>query len=94
MGEKADVEMTATKLAGHLGVSRFSAYRKMVRLGRSHPHLVARRGRTLVASARMLALHVDGLRPSRLQQEVAILRAELVELRSRVDALVRQKADG
>jgi hypothetical protein len=84
-----DVEMTPTKLAAHLGVSRFAAYRKMSRIQRSHPGVIVRKGRTLVASARALAGHIDGLRPSRLELEVARLRSEVAERRGRVDALAR-----
>jgi hypothetical protein len=81
-------EMTPVILAEHMGWSRVRAWREMVRIEAAYPGVVERRGahRTPVAEARVLAMHIRGMRETPAEREVRLLRVRLAELEQRVDA--------
>jgi len=78
--ETKDPLVTVAALAEHMGWSRQKAGREMSRIGAAFPGVVQKRGRALVADAHLLAPHVRGWKPTRLEQEVAVLRAEVKRL--------------
>lgn len=86
MNAVRDVQVTPAVLAEQMGWSRFRAYREMARIERAFPGVVRRQGRQLVADASRLGPHIHGLKPSRLELEVGLLRSRVEHLEQRMDA--------
>lgn len=85
-------EITPAVLAEEMGWSRFRAYRKMCEIEAAYPGVVKRRrGNRLVADRDRIAPHIRGLKETRTDREVRLLRAQVAELEERVDAEARAR---
>jgi len=96
-GRRPDLDITPTLLAEQMGGaekgwSRFRAYRKMLEIEAAFPGVVRRgKGRQLLASAKALAPHVEGMRESTSDREVRLLRLRVQELEARMDLEVKAR---
>ena len=92
-GKRQPVVVTPALLAEQMGWSRQKAWREMVRVERAYPGVVTRKGKQPVAEAHRLGPHILGMRPSRVEREVTMLRNRVDELEQQLAAEAKARAE-